>query len=53
MRGSRPPDFLHWFTSHLHGHNARDRSECVNVIGVIREPFAVKGRKISDHSRDL
>ena len=29
----------------LSGHNSRDRSECVNVIGVISEPFVVKGRK--------
>ena len=29
----------------LSGHNLRDRSECVNVIGVISEPFAVNRRK--------
>ena len=29
----------------LSGHNSRDRSEHVNVIGVISEPFAVNGRK--------
>ena len=29
----------------LSGHNSRDRSECVNVIGVTSEPFAVNGRE--------
>ena len=35
---------LSW-VSKLSGHNSRDRSECVNVIGVISEPCAVNGRK--------
>ena len=33
-----------WYLK-LSGHNSRDRSECVKVIGVNCEPFAVNGRK--------
>ena len=29
----------------LSGHYSRDWSECVNVIGVISEPFSVNGRQ--------
>ena len=34
-----------WNAPNLSGHYSRDWMECVNVIGMISEPFAVNRRK--------